>query len=155
MKPLIVYLFLFVFLFLSCNNTPDKYSIDDFLSSSQLDPMTKYIHSNGYVFSFDNSNIIASINQTGVYNAFSIDINTGKKSSLTKDDENAIYVKTYFPNDNRIIYQSDIGGNELDHVYVLDNDGNIKDLTPGNNLKASLLFQLKVFHDLASIYLLV
>ena len=56
---------------------------------------------------------------------------------LTKDDENAIYVKTYFPNDNRIIYQSDIGGNELDHVYVLDNDGNIKDLTPGNNLKAS------------------
>ncbi len=137
MKSLKVYLFIFVFLFLSCNNTPDKYSIDDFLSSSQLDPMTKYIHSNGYVFSFDNSNIIASINQTGVYNAFSIDINTGKKSSLTKDDENAVYVKTYFPNDNRIIYQSDIGGNELDHVYVLDNDGNIKDLTPGNNLKAS------------------
>ena len=137
MKSLKVYLFIFVFLFLSCNNTPDKYSIDDFLSSSQLDPMTKYIHSNGYVFSFDNSNIIASINQTGVYNAFSIDINTGKKSSLTKDDENAVYVKTYFPNDNRIIYQSDIGGNELDHVYVLDNDGNIRDLTPGNNLKAS------------------
>jgi len=137
MKSLKVYLFIFVFLFLSCNNTSDKYSIDDFLSSSQLDPMSKYIHSNGYVFSFDNSNIIASINQTGVYNAFSIDINTGKKSSLTKDDENAVYVKTYFPNDNRIIYQSDIGGNELDHVYVLDNDGNIKDLTPGNNLKAS------------------
>ena len=124
-------------IFLSCSASKKTYTIDEILSSAQIDPMSKYIHSNGNIFSFDNSSIIVSINKTGVYNAFSINISDGIMKSITENDKNAAYVKTYFPNDNRVIYQSDIGGNELDHVYVKDNKKGVIDLTPGNNLKAS------------------
>ena len=43
----------------------------------------------------------------------------------------------YFPEDERFLYLSDEGGNELDHLYVRELDGSIKDLTPGENLKAT------------------
>src|SRR5262249_45915649 len=42
----------------------------------------------------------------------------------------------YFPNDDRILYTKDEGGNELNHVFVRETDGKIRDLTPGKNLKA-------------------
>ena len=133
----IIQTFLFTAIFLSCSASHREYTIDEILSSAQIDPMSKYIHSNGNIFSFDNSSVIVSINKTGVYNAFSIGINNRIMESITENDKNAAYVKTYFPNDNRIIYQSDIGGNELDHVYVKDKESGVIDLTPGNNLKAS------------------
>ena len=136
MKFIIQSLLLFS-IFFSCTNINKKYSIDEFLSSSQIDPMSKYVHSNGKFFSFDNSSIIASVNKTGVYNAFSFNIKTKHMKSITDMNKNSVFVKTFFPDDNRIIYQSDAGGNELDHVYVIDEEKNIKDLTPGVNLKSS------------------
>src|SRR5262245_64308374 len=42
----------------------------------------------------------------------------------------------YFPNDDRILYTQDEGGNELNHVFVRETDGKVRDLTPGKNLKA-------------------
>ena len=36
-----------------------------------------------------------------------------------------------------VLYTSDQGGNELNHVYVQDADSNVTDLTPGEGLKAS------------------
>ena len=42
-----------------------------------------------------------------------------------------------FPSDGRILYTSDEGGNELSHLFVRNEDGTIKDLTPGTKLNAS------------------
>jgi dipeptidyl aminopeptidase/acylaminoacyl peptidase len=44
---------------------------------------------------------------------------------------------SYFPNDDRVLYTHDQGGNELHHLYVLGPDGQEKDLTPGAKLKAA------------------
>ena len=44
---------------------------------------------------------------------------------------------SYFPNDDRILFTRDQGGNELNHLYVRTPDGQERDLTPGEKLKAS------------------
>ena len=45
-------------------------------------------------------------------------------------------IVSYFPGDERFLYLSDQGGNELDHLYLRDLDGSVRDLTPGDRLKA-------------------
>ncbi|HPW05186.1 MAG TPA: hypothetical protein PK173_13335, partial [Dokdonella sp.] len=46
---------------------------------------------------------------------------------------------SYFPADERKLVTRDQGGNELDHLYVIELDGSEKDLTPGDKLKADFL----------------
>ena len=44
-----------------------------------------------------------------------------------------MFALSYFPADERILYSSDEGGNELTHIYVRNTDGSIRDLTPGRS----------------------
>ena len=55
---------------------------------------------------------------------------------MTTSDSNAISAKSYFPVDNRIIFTSDQGWNELNHIYIKNIDGAVIDLTP-DSAKAS------------------
>src|SRR5699024_3220061 len=41
-----------------------------------------------------------------------------------------------FPEDKRFLFESDQGGNEITHIYVQNEDGTTKDLTPSENEKA-------------------
>jgi len=43
------------------------------------------------------------------------------------------------PNDDRILYTYDGGGNELNHIVVRESDGTNRDITPGDSLKATFL----------------
>ena len=45
----------------------------------------------------------------------------------------------YFPHDERFLYTSDQGGNELNHLYVRELDGSVRDLTLGEKVKADFL----------------
>lgn len=91
----------------------------------------------GGSFSPDESKILISSDETGVFNAYAIDIISGEKTRLTESDTDAMYGVSYFPRDERILVTSDEGGNELNHLYVRERDGEMTDLTPGENLKAS------------------
>src|SRR5437879_3443381 len=42
----------------------------------------------------------------------------------------------YLPHDRRVLYRQGAGGNENDHLYLLDTTGTARDLTPGDSLKA-------------------
>ncbi len=90
----------------------------------------------GASFSPDESRILLSSDASGIYNAYTIPITGGPAKQLTDSTTNAVRVVGYFPHDERIVYQSDQGGNEKDHLYVLEANGTTKDLTPGENLKA-------------------
>lgn len=105
-----------------------KYTIEQFLETTSF---------SGASFSHDNSKILVSNDSTGVFNASSIDVASGKVTPLTQSTKDSIFAIGYFPNDDRFIYTADQGGNELNHVYVHMLDGTAKDLTPGDNLKAS------------------
>ncbi|WP_448556583.1 prolyl oligopeptidase family serine peptidase [Thalassotalea montiporae] len=82
---------------------------------------------------------LVSSDESGIYNAYQYPLNGDKPTQLTQSTTDAIWVVDWFPTDDRFLYSSDQGGNELNHVYVQSPDGTVKDLTPGENLKASFV----------------
>jgi dipeptidyl aminopeptidase/acylaminoacyl peptidase len=107
--------------------TPTQYSVADFYGNTEY---------TGASFSPDGSRILVSSNRSGVYNAYAIPTAGGDAQPLTSSTGNSIFAVSYFPDDERILYTSDQGGNELDHLYVRTPDGKTRDLTPGARLKA-------------------
>jgi len=121
----------------ACAGVPDdrprdvrQYSIAEFLGTTTV---------LGASFSPDGSKILVSTDETGVFNAFALPVEGGPPVQLTHSTTDGIYIASYFPNDERFLYLSDQGGNELTHVYVQAPDGSVRDLTPGENLKANFL----------------
>ncbi len=107
---------------------PKSYTIAQFMDIVQI---------NGAAFSPDDSQILVSSKETGIYNAVQIDIKTGQKKPLTQSTDNSIRALSYFPADDRIIYSSDKGGNEITHLYTRATDGSVKDLIADSTAKAS------------------
>jgi dipeptidyl aminopeptidase/acylaminoacyl peptidase len=103
------------------------YTIDQFLAN------TSY---GGASFSPDGRKILVGSNQTGVFNVFAFPVDGGKPVQLTDSKVSAIQAISYFPNDERFLYVSDQGGNEKTHLYVQSPDGKVRDLTPGDKLRA-------------------
>ena len=103
------------------------YTIEEFLGT------TSYF---GTSFSPDKSKILVTSDVTGVRNVFAYPTSGGDPVQLTDSTTESIRGNSYFPADERFLYSSDQGGNELDHLYVRETDGTVRDLTPGENLKA-------------------
>jgi dipeptidyl aminopeptidase/acylaminoacyl peptidase len=88
-------------------------------------------------FSPDRRRLLVSSNRSGVYNAYALPLDSGALEPLTQSTTNTIIAVSYFPHDERILYTSDQGGNELSHVYVRETGGTVRDLTPGDKHTAS------------------
>ena len=104
------------------------YTIEEFLGT------TAYF---GTSFSSDNSKVLVTSDRTGVRNVFAYPTAGGDPVQLTNSTTESIYGTSYFPDDERFLYSSDQGGNELNHLFVQETDGTVHDLTPGENLKAN------------------
>ena len=102
------------------------YTIEQFLGTTNL---------GGASFSPDGSKILVSSDQSGVYNAYAVPVAGGDPVQLTRSND-TVRVAGYFPHDERFLFSSDQGGNELTHLYVRELDGSVRDLTPGEKLKA-------------------
>jgi dipeptidyl aminopeptidase/acylaminoacyl peptidase len=90
----------------------------------------------GSSFSHDEQTILFSSNKTGIYNAYTLPVQGGEPIPLTDSTEDAIFALSFFPHDNRILYSSDKGGNEITHIYLRNEDGTVKDLTPDEKARA-------------------
>lgn len=98
-----------------------KYTIEQFM---------KTIRFGGSDISPDEKTVLFSSNQDGVFNLYEIPFSgSGQPKQLTSSKTDAIFVGGYLP-DGRILYTSDQGGNELDHIYLREKDGAVSDLTP-------------------------
>jgi dipeptidyl aminopeptidase/acylaminoacyl peptidase len=93
----------------------------------------------GASFSPDEKRILYSSNETGIYNAYSVPIAGGKATPVTASTTDSTFAVSYFPADARVLYTHDRGGDENNHLYVRDPDGNERDLTPGEKLKAQFI----------------
>lgn len=93
----------------------------------------------GHAFSPDGAHVLISSDRSGVFNAYALPLAGGDPVPLTASTDNATFAVSYFPNDGRVLFTADQGGNELNHVYVRNEDGSVVDLTPGENLKAGFL----------------
>jgi dipeptidyl aminopeptidase/acylaminoacyl peptidase len=103
------------------------YSVADFYQGSEFF---------GSGFSSDGSRLLVSSNLSGVFNAYAIPVAGGDPMPLTQSTADAIFAVSWFPADDRILYSSDQGGNELSHLYVREADSTVRDLTPGEKLQA-------------------
>ena len=109
---------------------PKLYTIEQFLDTIAI---------RGASFSADESKILFSSNKTGVWNAYSIPVAGGEWTPVTASKTDSTYAVSYFPQDDRILFTRDQGGNELNHLYVRTPDGQERDLTPGQKLKAAFV----------------
>jgi dipeptidyl aminopeptidase/acylaminoacyl peptidase len=135
-----------IFLFTLCQTgsyrVVKEYSIEQFLNTVSI---------GGSSFSHDEKELLFSSNKTGIYNAFVIPVSGGETKQVTQSENNAIFSISFFPYDNRILYRSDHGGNEISHIFIQEEDGAVRDLTPGKKEKANFY---KWSHDGKSFFYL-
>ena len=84
-------------------------------------------------FSPDGSEVLATIDPNGIYNAYSISVAGSSAGAppraLTSSETDAVWAERYFPSDRRVLVRSSVGGSELDHLLVREPDGRLVDLT--------------------------
>lgn len=107
-----------------------KYSAEAFFAT------TSYGLAGGKAFSPDNSKLLIHSDESGIFNVYALPVDGGDAVALTQSDSDAMFAISWFPNDERILFTFDSGGNELNHVVVREEDGSLNDLTPGEELKA-------------------
>ena len=90
-------------------------------------------------FSQDGTRILTSSDKTGVFNVYSVPVAGGEPEALTHSTTDGTFAVSYFPADDRFLYSVDSGGNELDHIHVMEPGGKTQDLTPGDKLKAMFI----------------
>ena len=104
-----------------------EYTIEQFMETTSF---------GGASFSPDGSKILLSHDGSGVFNVYSIPVEGGPMTALTRSESQAMFGVSYFPDDERFLYTADEGGNELNHLYVQTPDGTVADLTPGEGHQA-------------------
>src|SRR5829696_2919704 len=98
--------------------TPAQYSVADFYKNVEFSAAS---------WSPDRQKILVSSNLSGIWNAYAVPAAGGPPQPLTQSTTNSIFALSYFPADERILYASDEGGNELTHVMLRNPDGSTKD----------------------------
>lgn len=93
----------------------------------------------GASFSADGTKLLVTTDESGVFNAYSIPVEGGEMTQLTRSTTDATFTRGWFPDDDRFLFTRDQGGNELNHLYVRELDGTEVDLTPGSEVKARYL----------------
>ncbi len=112
---------------------PSRYDAEAFFAT------TSYFLAGGYAWSPDDSALLVSSDETGIFNAYALAAGDGAVEPLTTSTTDSTFAVSWFPADDRVLFTADQGGNELDHVYVREVDGQARDLTPGDNVKASFV----------------
>ncbi|WP_416864717.1 MAG: prolyl oligopeptidase family serine peptidase [Imperialibacter sp.] len=121
-------------LFFGCEQTPEKVAVKTY----SIEQFYKNINVSGGSFSPDESKMLVSTNETGIYNAYEIPVDgKGEKKQLTNSTVDSYFALSYFPNDERLLFTADQGGNENNHIYLQQPDGTQKDLTPYDSAKSS------------------
>lgn len=121
-KTALLLIGLISFILYSCQTTPEieQYTIEQFMDNVSI---------SGKSFSIDESKILFASNETGIYNAYELDLETGEKTQLT-DREETTYTIGYLDEPGRILLSSDNGGDEIYHIYIRNLDGTVEDLIP-------------------------
>ncbi|MDC7997712.1 S9 family peptidase [Gilvibacter sediminis] len=125
---------LLLILVCSCKQEPEiaqrevgAYTIEQFMDNEAV---------GGGSFSADNSKLLVSSNRTGIYNVYTVPATGGEMTAITQSDSTSYFANSFFPQDDRMLLSADGNGDEIDHLYVRELDGTIKDITPDEGAKA-------------------
>jgi dipeptidyl aminopeptidase/acylaminoacyl peptidase len=87
-------------------------------------------------FSPDESQILFTSDASGVLNAYVISVEGGEASQLTFSDSGGVRTLSFFPEDGRLLFEMDNEGDEVFHLFVREEGGSIRDLTPFEGARA-------------------
>jgi len=107
-----------------CTEKPievNRYTIEQFYDNLSI---------GGGSFSADESRLLVSSNQSGIYNVYALNVDGSGEQQLTFSEEESFFAESYFPEDDRFLYSADKGGDENNHLYMQEPDGTVSDLTP-------------------------
>ena len=120
----------------SCTKKPPaprnirQYTIEQFYKNKEI---------SGGTFSSDESRLLVSSNESGIYNLYEISIADSQERQVTRSTVESFLAIDYVPGTSSMLYTADKGGNEINHIYLLSRDGVSKDLTPDTSEKATFL----------------
>lgn len=132
MKNLIFYIGI-TLLFFNCQTESTKKEIPQYT----IDQFYQNVRIAGGQFSDDESKLLVTSDETGIFNVYEIDIETGERTAITHSTNESFFAQDYVPNSGDVLYSADKGGNEISHIYLLTKEGTTIDLTPGENEKAN------------------
>lgn len=105
-----------------------KYTIEQFYQNTNIW---------GGSFAPDESKLLVTTNETGIYNAFALPVDGSKPQQLTHSVKESYFATSYVPNGNGFLYYADKGGDENDHIFWVDNKSNTLDLTAFEGAKSN------------------
>lgn len=111
----------------AANTTPRQYTIEQFINNERVF---------GDSFSADKSRILVTSNRSGIFNLYTIPVAGGEYTPLSQSDSASIYAISFFPKDDRILFRMDDNGNEIFQLYMMDQQGTVKALTPEPGARA-------------------
>ncbi len=118
--------------FLSCKKEESRqtklYSIEQFYANTRF---------GGGTFSADETRLLINSDASGIFNLYEISLNDGIQKQVTNSTVESFFSIDYVPGSTAMLYSANKGGNEIDHIFLLDEEGKTTDLTPGENEKAS------------------
>ena len=116
--------FLALAMMVACSQPPaevTRYSIEQFYDNLSIF---------GGSFSADETRLLATSNETGIFNVFALNVDGSGQEQLTFSEQESFFGVSWFPEDDRFLYSADQGGNEVSHIYMQEADGTVTDLTP-------------------------
>lgn len=105
----------------------EQYTIEQFMDNEAV---------SGGSFSYDNSKLLISSNRSGIFNVYTVPAIGGSYTPITASDSTSYFAQSFFPNDDRMLLSADGNGDEIDHIFLRDSTGAIKDLTPEKGAKS-------------------
>lgn len=122
----------------SCGNMGSKKEQESkMVTKYTIDQFYKNLSIFGGSFSHDETKLLMTSNETGIYNLLAVSVDGSSKEQLTFSENESFFGISFFPKDERFLYSADMGGNEIDHIYMADTEGNTVDLTPWEEAKSN------------------
>ena len=106
-----------------------QYTIDQFYKNVNV--------LGNYSFSDDETRLLINTNETGIYNLFELNLADSSKRAITNSTTESCFALDYVHGTKQLLYSADKGGNEISHIFLMDEKTNVMDLTPGDKVKAS------------------
>lgn len=121
----------------SCKNEEKKYEEQpEKIKNYSVEQFMNNERANAHGFSNDKTKVLITSNRSGINNLYSVSATGGELTPITTSDSTSFYGVSYFPNDNRILFSADGNGDEINKLYVKEED-KITCLTPGENVRAN------------------
>jgi hypothetical protein len=109
-----------------------QYSIEQFLDTVSL---------RGASISHDDKLMLYGSDASGLFNAYTVPVTGGEATQLTHSTEDNVFPVSFFPNDNRILYQGDKGGQFFTgDGHAVQGDGEVDGGAIEISLKPTLQF---------------